>query len=476
MKAIKVIIFSIITFFILTQPGDVFASGAPIETVDWQHDFNSRGIIDADYSTIKWERSVVTLDQEENGQYRYSGVLWTKDIRFRQDIYSLVLRGNYFQPSGTNIIGFVSFEGDIREYPLVWGATLNPQNQVRKLRLKIFFATSNPEVSPNLYTLGLTVKLQDRSEQGLVRRDKDRVSDLKKIDQLLQKYARDFGRYPIVMVDQSDKKNQWRLLENTLTSVSNNYRQNYDRGFRSQLTNVSDEYKYGYLTDSSGSNFLIWTQLEDIESEKFQESWNGSLLAVDCSPPTYCLTSKSDTILEPIIRYFDQARDRLFSQIMEGDFIRQENDSRVYLTIGGRRVWLRTPEIFSSAGGLWDNIRTFSSKLEVPLLKFIKKANDPSVYLVSPNGFKRSMLNEQILSSYGHLSEVVTVAAEIIDLLPDNQLIRAWGDTRVYFLDQNIKRWITTPDVLERLGFSFSEVIEVDPQELDYYSAGNPLF
>ncbi|MDA2922679.1 hypothetical protein MYX07_05455, partial [Patescibacteria group bacterium AH-259-L07] len=139
-------------------------------------------------------------------------------------------------------------------------------------------------------------------------------------------------------------------------------------------------------------------------------------------------------------------------------------------------VWLRTPQIFKRAGGIWENIKTFVSRIETPLVKFIKTKDSPSVYLITETGFKRGMLNERVLASYGTLSEIITVGKDIINVLPDNYLIRAYGDTRVYFLSEKIKRWITTPHVLEKLGFSFEDVSEIDPMELNLYPEGNPLF
>lgn len=473
MKKNKVIIITIITFFILAGPGEVFSLAAPIEDAYWCNNFGYSRSYDLDNSTVVWENGIISL-REQQGEFSSSGVLWTGDIRFSQDIYSLVLSGLYFTPGQTSVMGFVRFDNDVKEYALAWNSVYEPEKAVRKLRLKIFLSTNDTSVSPTVDEICLSAKLQDRSERGIVNRDSKRVSDLKSMRNVIQKYYDDFGHYPVVNINKNNKEDQWRLLKDILESASASSRKNYTRGFKSQPIGVDSDYKYGYLTGGSGSYFLLWAQLEQNDSEHFEESWNDAVLDIDCSSPTYCICSKVNITPEPIIQYFEDSEE--VNEIQGAEFIRQENDTRVYLKTGGYRVWLRTPKIFEKAGGLWNKVNIFTSKIADPLLKFVKKANESTVYLISNSGFKRAMLSEQMLGSYGQLSEVVTVDDDVIDLLPENYLIRAKGDIKVYFLNQKIKRWITSPNVLERLGFDFSQVVEVDPAELDFYAEGNPIF
>lgn len=474
MKKTQVIIIAIITFFVLVRPGSVFSAAVSIETVEWRNDFSQRWIIDDSRSTIDWERGSISLSQTGDA-YISSGVLWTDEIRFFKDIYSLTLRGNYYEPENTRIIPYIRFENNTKEYALNWGGTYFPKDAVRRLYLKVFFGTNTPDISPILYNMQLTLELQDQSEWSIAARDRTRVNDLNAVRDNLEKYYADFGHNPIVSIDTDDKKDQWRLLHNILESASAQNRKTYTRRFPSQKNKVDDPYQYGYMTNASGSYFLLWTALENINSERFQESYKGEVLDIQCSAPIYCISSKKN-IIDLMIRYFEDEGKIEINQIQGANFIKENNDPRVYLTIGGSRVWLRTPQIFKRAGGIWENIKIFVSRIETPLVKFVKTKDSPSVYLVTPTGFKRSMLNEQVLASYGVLSEIITVTKDIINVLPDNYLIRAYGDTRVYFLNSKIRRWITTPHVLEKLGFSFSEVVEIDPMELDLYPEGNPLF
>ncbi len=470
MKINKAITILIISFFVIPLfPRVALALAAPIEQDYKCYTFRSSGSCDRDYSTVDYEDNKIFLREQE------TGVCWTREIRFREYIYSLIPSGVYSTPNGTQVRPSVSFEDEIQVHSLNWNVKYKPEGLYKKLRLKIFLMTDNPDVSPNVEEICLNLELQDRSERGLKKRDDTRVSELEKTKRVLSNYYNDFSNYPVVNANVSDKDRQWALFENILESASLSRRENYTRGLVDQPQGVDDEYKYGYLANNSGAYYLLWTKLENVNSEHFQDSWQGQILDVDCTPPTYCIYSKSDYVAEPLLQYFD--REKRTSQIEQAEFIKTDNNPQVWLKLNDYRFWLRTPDVFTRAGGDWDNISLASSLGDVPLLKLVKKQDEPEVYLVTASGFKRHMPNSQILHYYGQAEEVVSFEdTKVIDLLPENYLIRGRGQTKVYFLDQKIKRWITSPEVLEKLGFDWLDVVVVEPEEVDYYAEGAPIF
>lgn len=474
MKQSRIIIFSI--FFILIIPfWGLFALGpAPIENEEKIYDFDSSGIIDWDYSTIYWERGKVTLEEQDGG-FVSSGVLWTDDIRFNPHIYSLTLTGIYGQPSGTHVLAFVSFDDDIREYPLAWGSAFKPNIATKKMRLKIFLATSNPNVSPELNKLYLRVELKDLSENGPGNRDRGRASNLNRMKRVLDKYYDYFGHYPIVSIKESEKENQWDALEGILDSATLHYRTNYKYGFREQPEGVDDDYKYGYLTDKSGNNFLLWVKLEEIESKYLEDSFKKETFNINCEPPVFCLSSVVPYEPDPMIRFFDEEENDLGNSDVQ--FVKEKDKEEVYINLNGFRLWLNAPEVFEDAGGIWDGIINLGSTIqEIPLVKFIRAEGDEKIYLVSENGTIRHMLSQSMIDIYGKFDEIITVGQEIIMALPQNYLIRAEGGNKVYLLDQKIKRWITSPQILEKLNFGFSDVVEVNLEEIKSYAEGTPIF
>ncbi len=472
----KAITILIIAFFIaFLFPRLVLALATPIEQDYWCQDFRSERSCDMDYSMIDYEDNKIFLREQENGEFSSSGVCWTREIRFREYIYSLIPSVLYYYPQGTEVRLFVSFEDEIQERSLDWNVKYEPEGLYKKLRLKIFLSTNDQNVSPSVEEICLSLELQDRSEKGLERRDNTRVSELEKIQRVLNNYYNDFNRYPAVNTNVNDKERQWALLENILESASLSRRENYTRGLVDQPQGIDNEYKYGYLTGSSGFHYLLWTKLEDVNSKHFQDSWQRQILDVDCTPPNYCIYSKSDYVEEPLLQYFEE--EKRTSQIQGTEFIKTDNNPKVWLKLNNYRFWLRTPAIFTQAGGKWDNVSLTTNLGDVPLLKFVKKQDEPEVYLITASGFKRHMPNSQILHYYGQAEEIVSFEdTKIIDILPENYLIRGKGHDKVYFLDQKIKRWVTSPEVLIKLGFDWSDVVVVEPQEVDYYAEGAPIF
>jgi len=474
MKQFSMLILSV--FLVLIIPfNTLLALGPiPVSEVEKKYNFNSSGIIDWNYSTVYWEKGRVIL-QKQGEKFISSGVLWTKDIHFNPHIYSLTLTGAYSQPSETHILAFVSFGDDLKEYPLSWGSVFTPHLIAKKMRLKIFLATSNPTLSPELNEIILKVKLKDLSENGPKNRDNKRVSDLKRMKIVLDKYYNYFGHYPIVSIKKSEKDNQWDVLESVLDSVSLHYRKNYKYGFQDQPKGVGDDYKYGYLTDKSGNNFLLWTRLEQEGSKHLENSWKGDFLNVSCSPPIFCLSSFIHYNPDPAIRFFEE-EDALQGGNLQ--FIKEKNNKKVYLNLNGSRLWLNSPDVFENVGGVWDDVVILGSAVQkMPLVKFIRAEGSKKIYLVLKNGTIRHMLNSRMMSIYGgKFDDVIVVGQDVIKALPRNYLIRSERGDKVYLLDQKIKRWVSSPQVLKKLNFDFSDVAEVKPEELESYAEGAPIF
>ena len=470
--------------FIFASWSEVFALASPVEEKYWTKNTvsGSRSSFDLSRSTVELGKTAATLSKRSTegneGDFNSSGVLWTKKISFSKDIYSLFLSGVFYEPLNTNVRAFVSFESTNKEYPLQWNTVYQPAYPYRNLYLKIVLTTDDPAATPTLSQLSLKAEIQDLSVKTIARRDRDRVSNLKKIAGLLEKYHDDFGLYPIVNIEDS-KKTQWSLLKNTLDAATLNYRKTYNFGFMDQITGVDENYQYGYQTGSSGVDYLLWINLEDPASESFKDSWTGEAFDINCQAPTYCLYAEKEQEAQPVLRDFSEdssKNKKRVVQVQGTKFLRQENDSKVWLQVDNRRVWLRTPEIFTKAGGTWDKVEVEADLSAVPRLEFIKNQSDSAVYLISESGLKRAMPEQKIFDLYDRGSEIAVVDQSLIDSLPENHLIRAKGDEKVYYLDQKIKRWITTPEAFEKMGLNWDEVVEVDETEAAYYPEASPIF
>ena len=157
-------------------------------------------------------------------------------------------------------------------------------------------------------------------------------------------------------------------------------------------------------------------------------------------------------------------------------FIKSADSSTVWLQIKNKIIPLHSAIVFQAMGGSWSSVTQVNNLNSKQLIKFVKSPDSSTVYLMTPSGTKRSMLDMTMLNLYGSAKEIVQLIDQIITDIPDNYLIRAEGDDRVYLLDQNIIRWIGSPATMDKLGLNFDEVAAVNPGEINSYFEGNPIF
>lgn len=489
----KISLITISLLFLLTASQSVLATATPITTSAWTTDFQSQGAIDTVRTTAHWQAGFVDLP-EQGGQYTGSAILWTTPIYFNEDILSLTFTANYFYPPGTSVVASAAFGDSPQEYFFDWNQPYQPSIITTKVRLKLLFATSDPLFTPKIFQLYLHAQMQDRSTGGVATRDNTRVSNLQSMVNLLKNYYKDFKQYPVVILDKSSKLSQWQALKNILdAATAHGYNKNYNGGFIAEPTGIDSEYQYGYLTDSGGINYLFWIQLEDGSSAHFKDSWQGTIFEVNCAPPTFCLSSAPipqapappSAPQGPSIHYFNnqQNNNNIVSNLTSEellaqgiDFIKSADSSTVWLQIKNKIIPLHSANVFQAMGGSWSSVVQVNNLNSKQLIKFVKSPDSSTVYLMTPSGTKRSMLDMTMLNLYGSAKEIVQLSDQIIDDIPDNYLIRAGGDDKVYLLDQNIIRWIGSPATMDKLGLSFDEVAVVNPGEINFYFEGNPIF
>lgn len=109
-------------------------------------------------------------------------------------------------------------------------------------------------------------------------------------------------------------------------------------------------------------------------------------------------------------------------------------------------------------------------------------SDDPDVYIVNEQGFKRLFLNPVIFGFYGHLggfAKVKSVAATTRDAFPTSGLFRLDGDTKVYGVettgeDTGIFHWVNTTGaqaVADDANF-FKKVFIINQNEFNWYAKG----
>lgn len=106
-------------------------------------------------------------------------------------------------------------------------------------------------------------------------------------------------------------------------------------------------------------------------------------------------------------------------------------------------------------------------------IKLMSSAVSFKVYYITEGGYKRWIPTAKIFTSYSdRWEDVVTVPQSQLDTIPDSILIRASGGTKVYKLENGVKRWITSSAVFIRNGFYWDQIAPVNATELNYYPNG----
>ncbi|MEK7506598.1 MAG: hypothetical protein AAB566_00910, partial [Patescibacteria group bacterium] len=109
-------------------------------------------------------------------------------------------------------------------------------------------------------------------------------------------------------------------------------------------------------------------------------------------------------------------------------------------------------------------------------------SDDPDVYIVNEQGYKRLFLNPVIFNMYGHLggfANVKTISAATRDAFPTSGLFRLDGDEKVYGVettgeDTGIFHWVNTTGaqaVTDDPNF-FKKVFVINQNEFNWYAKG----
>ncbi len=111
--------------------------------------------------------------------------------------------------------------------------------------------------------------------------------------------------------------------------------------------------------------------------------------------------------------------------------------------------------------------------------KLVRTNENGPIYYITEILRKRKIPNMDVFHSYGNkLSDVILISESTLQLFPDVKLIHLDNEMpfRVFLLENNVKRWITTFEALKRLGMENEPVAPVNLTEFITYPTGQPIF
>jgi len=196
------------------------------------------------------------------------------------------------------------------------------------------------------------------------------------------------------------------------------------------------------------------------QTKKFKIGFLGAVfLAVFIFPP---LPSSASHTTETLVFY-------------DGDLIRAEDDYKVYLLSPGKRRWIRNIDVFNSYNFKWEDVRVVPP-IVLTVFEFtnlLRQQGDEKVYLISESGFKRHIPSPSVFSSYGFdWNDIAVVPSIEVQSYPESHLIREEGDSKVYLIENNTKRWIETAGVFNSQGLNWNEVQVVNSEDINFFQIG----
>lgn len=159
------------------------------------------------------------------------------------------------------------------------------------------------------------------------------------------------------------------------------------------------------------------------------------------------------------------------TRFQDGMLIRAEGSPEVYVMHANKKRWLRTEEAFRSYGYSWNDVYTLpaGTVAAIPNDKLVRVTGTSAIYFFNDTGYRRRLLNPEVLSSYGWTgADVAMITQAELDTYPETQLIWREGDTQVFSIREG--RAIGTWAELRGLGYDPNSVHLVNTTDLMSYA------
>ena len=203
------------------------------------------------------------------------------------------------------------------------------------------------------------------------------------------------------------------------------------------------------------------------------------------------------------IKTLDQ---QTMDSLKTSDFYRADGDTRVFSLkelderqgLAEKRWMNIAGERFTQFGYSWNQVFIINAKerdyyqegspLEdaelsgaAPLVRpgsgsLVKTAGSSVIYYITPAGLKKPIPSLAVFNSYNNKWEnVKTIGTSILDSYPTVRAIKLSTSQKVYLIENNQKRWVSTEAAFTKLGLVYAEVATVNQTELNAYAEGEAV-
>jgi len=154
-------------------------------------------------------------------------------------------------------------------------------------------------------------------------------------------------------------------------------------------------------------------------------------------------------------------------------------DPRVFeLRTDMRKKWIPTADFLHSLGYQFKDVQAICpcTMKNYQRIALIRAAGGTNVYYITDRGLKHLIPSLEVFKSYNNsFKDVFVVSPSELNEYKDSVLIRQTGQSKVYLIENNMKRWIASASVFKQREYSFQDITEVNQTEMNYYQEGSPI-
>jgi len=117
------------------------------------------------------------------------------------------------------------------------------------------------------------------------------------------------------------------------------------------------------------------------------------------------------------------------------------------------------------------------SRVKIIKTNLAREEDQQTVYYLTDQGLKKPIPNQEVFAAYGYSwADIAILSSGQLEPYADLELIRGDDDYRVYKLENGQKRWITSIEVFEGMGYQWSDIWSVNQLEIEAWPTGRPIF
>lgn len=463
----------------LALPG--FA-GAAVEN-SFSDDLNGTFSIDQNQTSALVQNGKVSLSGNSFSNQVVSGtVIFTRD-----PIIEVFLAVNDSKnPPDTRIIYYLSSDEGrtwIQAEPGAWNQFSTAGN---RLKWKAVLARQQSgSGSPFIESISLTA----RSDSELLKRSRDqqRISDLGRVKDALEKFRTDWKTYP--QVDAQSDEFRWKQLEQIITRPGFDGI-NYIFNFPQDPLRTDSKFRWSYDYENIGSDrYVLAAKLEDFNTTYFgkvvlTDDMDGQIDSVNCNDPVYCVgktseifnfgsgsrtqTQSAQTSQTTTTTYrsgYNSPEERQVAAVLANLYGNLPIFGPSTAQTSQTRVTQRSDSEDSQSASLLSKI--FSKRP-----RLVKELQTGNIFEIAI-GQRHWIPNQTVFNEYGFdQKKVEPISRTELLVYPRAKLLRVNGDkeNRIYYLTEaGYIRPVANMEVFHSYGDRFDDVIEISQTEFLSY-------